>query len=115
MALVTSHVLDCVNGGHAGGVAVEIYRVAAGGERCLALETVTDGHGRLSEQLQAGAGRYEMVLKVGEYFTAHGAAADGRRMVSEIVFRFAVTDADQHCHIPVMLSPHSYAVWWSGW
>jgi 5-hydroxyisourate hydrolase len=33
--------------------------------------------------------------------------------MTEIVLRFAMPDPASRYHMPVILSPHGYSVWWS--
>ena len=56
---------------------------------------------------------YEMVIQSGAYFAANGLAGAGRQIVKEIVIRFAMPDPEGSYHIPLMIAPHSYSVWWS--
>jgi 5-hydroxyisourate hydrolase len=54
-----------------------------------------------------------MVIQSGAYFAAHGLAGAERQIVKEIVIRFAMPDPAGSYHIPLMIAPHSYSVWWS--
>jgi 5-hydroxyisourate hydrolase len=54
-----------------------------------------------------------MVLQAGAYFAARAPEKEGRQIVREVVIRFAMPDPEARYHIPLILAPHSYAVWWS--
>ncbi len=117
MATVSSHTLDSVNGTHAGAIVVELFRLEPDGARVSVFRTATDAGGRLSEdvplQRADPAARYELVFQTGAYFSAHASADLGGRIVDEIVVRFRMPDPHARYHIPLMLAPNSYAVWWS--
>ena len=117
MATISSHTLNSVDGSHAGGIAVALYKIGPSEKRDLVFETATDEGGRVSETVAAdrvdGEAQYEMVLQVGDYFAARMPAEDGAQIVREVVVRFAMPDPEARYHIPMMLAPHSYSVWWS--
>jgi len=35
-------------------------------------------------------------------------------IMDEIIFRFSMPDREGHYHIPIIINPNSYSVWWSG-
>ena len=117
MAAISSHTLNSVDGTHAAGIAVALYKIGSSEARELVFETATDDGGRISEALAADAvdssAQYEMVFQAGDYFAARMPAEDGRQIVREVVIRFAMPDPGARYHIPLILAPHSYAVWWS--
>ncbi len=117
MAILSSHTLNSVDGSHAGGIEVELYRIEADGRREKLLEARTDEGGRFSQSLALRPGdeacQYEMVLHAGAYFAARRTTADAGQIVRDVVIRFAMPDPDARYHIPMMLAPNSYSVWWS--
>ena len=36
------------------------------------------------------------------------------QIMDEIIFRFSMPDREGHYHIPIIINPNSYSVWWSG-
>ena len=56
---------------------------------------------------------YELVFHTGAYFDGEGLVQQARIM-PEIVFRLRLPDPDARYHVPVIVSPHGYSVWWSG-
>ena len=54
MAIVSTHTLNSVDGTHAGGIAVQLFRLDDGAWRTTVFETATDEGGRLSETIAAG-------------------------------------------------------------
>ncbi len=126
MAMISSHVLNAVNGTHAGHVNVSFFRLnAMAGQRQLVFESQTDAGGRLQQevneqQLSLAEGVcFELVFQTGDYFKSlTGLLLPPEETVkhlisNEVVFRFEIHDAQERYHIPMMLSPHSYSLWWS--
>lgn len=117
MAAISSHTLNSVDGTHAAGIAVALYKIASSDARELVFETATDDGGRISETVAAEAldsdAQYEMVFRAGDYFAARAPAEDGAQIVREVVIRFAMPDPEARYHIPLILAPHGYSVWWS--
>lgn len=117
MAIVSSHTLNSVDGTHAGGIAVTLTRISADGSRTDLFNSATDDGGRFSEELDASLietdATYEMVLATGPYFDARSLSVSGGKFLREVVVRFEMPDATARYHIPFMLAPHSYSVWFS--
>ena len=111
---LTTHVLDTAAGRPAAGLAVALHRVAEDGTRRLLVEARTNGDGRLDAPLLEGealrAGVYELVFEVGAHFA-------GREPTSSVPFldrvpvRFGVADAAAHYHVPLLVTPWSYATY----
>jgi 5-hydroxyisourate hydrolase len=117
MAVVTTHLLNSVLGTHAGGVGVALSRIAPSGVRTIVFERETDGGGRLAETVKiphehAGA-EYELVFQTGRYFATQSLPQPARQIVNVVAIRFAMPDPDASYHIPLMIAPNSYSVWWS--
>ena len=117
MATITTHTLNSINGTHAGGIPVSLFRLEADGTRTELFRSATDAGGRLSHEVSlagsASDAKYELVLDTGPYFAAQGLGDLKQPVCSDVVFRFAMPDHDARYHIPMMLSPNSYSVWWS--
>ena len=116
MATLTSHTLDSVNGTHAGGIKVELFRIDDG-QRVRLMSTRMDEGGRLEEvfelPVQHRDSCYELVFDTGEYFAGHATGDLGDRVVTQAVVRFYMRDPEARYHIPLMLAPNSYSIWWS--
>lgn len=117
MAIVSTHTLDAVHGTHAGGIPVTLVRLAKDGSRTILFRKATDPGGRLLEEIAATAidtsAQYELVFDSGPYFAVQLPARTERQIVSEVVLRFAMPDAAAKYHLPVILAPNGYSVWWS--
>ncbi len=117
MAIISSHTLNSVDGTHAGGIAVTLVRLDPSGARTTIFNTNTDDGGRLAETIDVTAedkaSRFELVFQTGAYFSAQPIPVAGMQIMPEIVIRFVISDPDARYHIPLMLAPNSYSVWWS--
>ncbi|ARC58475.1 5-hydroxyisourate hydrolase [Frondihabitans sp. 762G35] len=105
MSQVTTHVLDSSVGRPAAGVAVELQDA-----RGRALATgVTDADGRVAtlgpDSLEPGA--YRLVFDTAAYF----AATSTPTFYPRVTLDFAVADAAEHYHVPLLLSPFAYSTY----
>lgn len=111
---LSTHVLDTARGKPAAGVKIALYRLEGGG-RELVVETATNHDGRTDAPLLTGealqAGVYELVFAAGEYLRQTGQAGEGLLFLDEIPIRFAVLDASQHYHVPLLISPFAYSTY----
>lgn len=119
MATVSSHILDSISGRSAGGIKVELFRLQPTTGRERVFEAVADEDGRVSETVEAdGTGvQYELVFHGADYFAGReppGAVPPTVQAVDVVVVRMSMPDPDARYHIPLVLAPHSYTVWWSG-
>ncbi len=112
MSGISTHVLDLARGRPAAGVAVELA-IRAGedaGWRTLA-RAATDADGRVGRLLPADtplvAGVYRLVFATGDYFA--GLGVEGFYPEAAVVF--SVRDANQHHHVPLLLSPYGYSTY----
>ncbi len=114
MGRLTTHVLDTVSGGPAAGVKVELFRIAADGERRLLAATQTNGDGRTDAPLLAGAdfaaGTYEIAFHIGPYFQAAGAKVGEPAFLDVVPLRFGL-GTEGHYHVPLLCSPWSYSTY----
>ena len=63
-----------------------------------------------------GRGQHEprvftLVFGTGDHLRATGQAGAGVQFLDEIPIRFGVADAGAHCHVPLLISPHSYSTY----
>lgn len=114
MGRLSTHVLDTARGKPAAGVRIALYRVAGNSHRKVA-ETVTNADGRTDAPLLSGddltAGHYELVFYAGDYLRASGQASGEVLFLDHIPIRFGVPDADQHYHVPLLISPFAYSTY----
>ena len=114
MAIISSHILDSVVGSHAAGIRVQCY-LLSGSSRILTVDVSANDEGRITETVAATdtASQYELVFYAHDYFTALSLPSIGDPVMTEVVTRLSVNSDDAKYHVPVVLSPHSYTVWWS--
>ncbi len=110
MAGLTTHVLDVTRGGPAERVRVELYELAAGGERTLIADVATNADGRTDRPLisaeHARAGRFELVFHAGDYFRRQGVKTADPPFLDLVPIRFAIADPEG----ALSRSPHRLAV-----
>jgi 5-hydroxyisourate hydrolase len=102
---ISTHVLDAALGRPAAGVAVRLD----GPSGSPPVEAVTDSDGRVRD-LAAGplaGGTYRLRFDTGGYFAAGGRPA----FYPEVIITFTVTEAGEHYHVPLLLSPFAYSTY----
>lgn len=114
MGRLTTHVLDTMHGRPAAAMAVTLVRVD-GAARVPLRAAVTNADGRLDAPLLEGpaleAGTYELTFAVGAYFRGTGAALPSPAFLDEVPLRFGIADPTAHYHVPLLVSPWSYATY----
>ena len=110
MATLSSHLLNSVNGTHAEGVKVVIYQINSNGDKKNFFETKTSKEGRILKDFDLSKEDcecdYEMICKTANYFSE-------KKIVSEISVKFRMEDPNKKYHIPIIISPNGYSIWWS--
>jgi 5-hydroxyisourate hydrolase len=114
MGQLTTHVLDTAHGRPAAGLRIELY-ILDGDRRRLLTDIRTNGDGRADRPLLAGdnfrPGRYELLFHAGDYFRDIGTALASIPFLDEVPIRFGIADHDAHYHVPLLLTPWSYATY----
>lgn len=118
MGIISSHVLDSVIGTHASGIRVECHRRLPGGSWALVFDTQATEDGRIAESVGTAEDQadteYELIFHSKAYYERMSLPDDGYQIVNTVVVRVVLPEPADKYHIPIMLSPHSYSVWWSG-
>ncbi|MGL4967924.1 MAG: hydroxyisourate hydrolase [Inquilinus sp.] len=111
---LTTHVLDTAHGRPGMGIAVALYRLE-GDNRTLVTETRTNADGRCDAPLLSGdafrPGRYELVFATGAYFRTAGVVLTDPPFLDQVPIHFGIAHADQHYHVPLLISPWSYSTY----
>jgi 5-hydroxyisourate hydrolase len=110
MSGLTSHVLDTALGIPAAGVAVTLFELQD--ERRWHEYTTrrTDADGRTGDffvDAYLHAGTYRLRFALAEYHESVGTAS----FYPHVDIVFVVTDAAEHCHIPLLVSPFGYTTY----
>ncbi len=112
---LSTHVLDTMHGQPAAGMAVALYATGSAGERCLKQFVLNqDGRspgGQLLDAAQLQRGTYRLVFDVAAYFKARGVALPEPNFLDQVRLDFGVADPQQHYHVPLLVSPWSYATY----
>ena len=110
---LTTHVLDTSKGRPARGLHISLYGIAGSGP-VLLNQMVTNEDGRTDSPILGQAdfrtGQYELIFAAGDYLRAHN-ISDDILFLDEIPIRFGIDDADQHYHVPLLLSPYGYSTY----
>ena len=110
MATLSSHLLNSVDGTHANGVKVIINQINLSGDKITFFETETDSEGRILKDFNLSENDckcdYEMICKTSDYFSE-------KKIVSEIIIKFRMEDPKKKYHLPIIISPNGYSIWWS--
>ena len=110
---LTTHVLDTARGVPAAGIEIALYRVSGNSHRKIAT-AVTNDDGRTDAPIlpkgNMDVGQYELIFVVAPYLRAHGAERDVL-FLDQVPIRFGIADADQHYHVPLLLSPFGYSTY----
>jgi 2-oxo-4-hydroxy-4-carboxy-5-ureidoimidazoline decarboxylase len=112
---LSTHVLDTHSGRPAVGVAVELSELANAGESRVVARATTNAEGRTDRALIEGRpvpiGRYELRFAVADYFAQQGVALGEPPFLDVVPVRFAVADAEGRYHVPLLVTPWSYATY----
>lgn len=113
MGRLTTHVLDTHSGRPAGGLGLELFRLEP--KRTSLLRAVTNADGRIDAPLLDGdalvAGRYELVFEIADYFRAQGVVLPEPPFLDQVPLRFGIAEPRRHYHVPLLVSPWSYATY----
>ncbi|WP_338848822.1 hydroxyisourate hydrolase [Massilia sp. W12] len=114
MAKLSTHVLDTHSGRPAHGMQLQLHRLSNGQSELL-LSARTNADGRLDAPLLQGesmqTGRYSLTFQAAEYFRAQGMDLPEPAFLEEVCIQFGIADASQNYHVPLVLTPWSYATY----
>ena len=111
MSAITTHVLDISRGRPAEGVPIQLEMQEADGGWRILCAGVTDRDGRLKELLPAShvleEGIYRLTFDTRSYFVSQHTES----FYPEVKIVFAIRDASEHYHVPLLLSPFGYSTY----
>ncbi|MHC2252682.1 2-oxo-4-hydroxy-4-carboxy-5-ureidoimidazoline decarboxylase [Bradyrhizobium embrapense] len=112
---LSTHVLDTHSGRPAAGVAVELVELSELGVSRIVTRASTNADGRTDQPLIGGrpvpAGTYELRFNVGDYFAGRGVPLSDPPFLDRIPLRFSVSEPEGHLHVPLLVTPWSYATY----
>ena len=112
---LSTHVLDTMHGSPAAGMAAALY-TTQGDAATLVRRFVLNQDGRnpdgpLYDNASLKVGTYRLAFDVAGYFRARGVALPEPNFLNMVRLDFGVADADQHYHVPLLVSPWSYSTY----
>ena len=114
MSAISSHILDSITGGSAVGIRVQLFKFNPQIQAELVFDSISDDEGRISETVEVDVEQeFELVFHSAAYFERFHGEIDTRQPMQTVVVRFTMNDRLERYHIPLVLSPHSYTLWWS--
>ena len=112
---LSTHVLDTHSGRPAAGITVELAELSDLGASRVVTRTVTNRDGRTDQPLIGGRpvpiGCYELTFSVGGYFAERQVAMSDPPFLDSIPLRFSVSEPEGHLHVPLLVTPWSYATY----
>jgi 2-oxo-4-hydroxy-4-carboxy-5-ureidoimidazoline decarboxylase len=112
---LSTHVLDTHGGTPAAGIELKLVELSALGENRIIAHGVTNSDGRTDHPLIHGrpvpAGHYELTFGTADYFAARGVPLSDPPFLDRITLRFSVSDPEGRLHVPLLVTPWSYATY----
>jgi 5-hydroxyisourate hydrolase len=106
---LSTHVLDTATGRPASGLLVELFREDADGVVRLG-HGHTNDDGRVKDlvpQAQMISGVYRLRFDTGSWHAAQGVVG----FYPDVVIRFEIRAANEHYHVPLLISPDGYSTY----
>mgnify|MGYP000269935924 FL=1 len=112
---LSTHVLDTMHGTPAAGMGVALF-VTNGDDATLVKRFTLNADGRnpdgpLYDNSSLRAGTYRLVFDVAGYFKARGVSLPEPNFLNRVSLDFGVARTDEHYHVPLLVSPWSYATY----
>jgi len=112
---LSTHVLDNNGGQPAAGMALTLKELADHDAPRLLVSTQTTADGRTGEPLISGrpvpAGQYEILFSVADYYKAKRVPLAEPPFLDLVPIRFCVAEPEGHYHVPLLVTPWSYATY----
>jgi 2-oxo-4-hydroxy-4-carboxy-5-ureidoimidazoline decarboxylase len=112
---LSTHVLDTHSGRPAAGISIELTELSDLGQARVVTRAITNSDGRTDQPLIGGRplpiGRYELAFHVGAYFAGRAVPMSDPPFLDRIPLQFSVSDPEGHLHVPLLVTPWSYATY----
>jgi 2-oxo-4-hydroxy-4-carboxy-5-ureidoimidazoline decarboxylase len=96
-------------------MALELVELSELGASRVVTRAITNADGRTDRPLIGGQpvpiGRYELTFSVGTYFAGRQVATSDPPFLDSIPVRFSVSEPEGHLHVPLLVTPWSYATY----
>ena len=111
---LTLHAIDTFFGITGAGLQIDLNVHNGASDQYRLVKTVyTVAGGRTAVPVLIGdefrTGRYELLLHLDDYFMQRRAELPHPNFLSKVPLRFAIYDANQNFHVPVLFSPWGYS------
>ncbi|MFN7857836.1 MAG: hydroxyisourate hydrolase [Acidovorax sp.] len=111
---LSTHVLDTMHGCPAAGMVVTLYSTE--GDAATVIKRLVLNHdGRtdapLFDHASLRPGTYRLRFDVAGYFRARGVELPEPNFLNQVNLDFGIAHADQHYHVPLLVSPWSYSTY----
>lgn len=106
------HVVDVARGAPAGGMRVEVFRIAPDAGR-IAEGRLGEG-GTLDHEIVGqtlAPGQYEVVFHAGGFFAGSNLGVTDPPFLDLVPFRFNIVDPSKHCHLPLKITPWGFSLY----
>lgn len=111
---LSTHVLDTMHGSPAAGMGVSLF-TTEGDSATLVRRFVLNADGRsdgpLYDNNSLRPGTYRLVFEVADYFRARGVDLPEPPFLDKVTLDFGIAHADQHYHVPLLVSPWSHSTY----
>ena len=114
MGRLTTHVLDTARGTPAANLAIDLYKITGNTEQKLK-SVSTNSDGRCDKPLLEGdsfkPGKYKLIFHAAPYLEEKGDVLPKTPFLDQVVIAFGIDDAEQHYHVPLLLSAYGYSTY----
>jgi 5-hydroxyisourate hydrolase len=112
---LSTHVLDTMHGTPAAGMVVKLF-TTQGDVATLVKSFALNSDGRnpdglLYDHASLKQGTYRLVFDVAGYFRSRQVTLPEPNFLNQVSLDFGVAHADQHYHVPLLVSPWSYSTY----
>ena len=112
---LSTHVLDTHSGKPAEGIPIELVELSTLGTSRIVARAVTNADGRTDQPLIGGRpvpiGHYQLTFGVAGYFATRQVPMSDPPFLDQVPLRFAVSEPEGHLHVPLLVTPWSYATY----
>lgn len=117
---LSTHVLDTMHGCPAASMVVKLYTTTSDSEGAVqatlvkAITLNADGRnpdGLLFDNTSLKVGTYRLVFDVAAYFKSLAVVLPEPNFLNLVSIDFGIAHADQHYHVPLLVSPWSYSTY----
>ena len=113
---LSTHVLDTMHGCPATGMLVALFDTSQTGAAHEIKRFTLNADGRnpdglLLDNANLKVGTYRLVFDVAAYFKKSGVSLAEPNFLNLVSLDFGIAHADQHYHVPLLVSPWSYSTY----